>query len=138
MRMVLAAIVATVGGLTPAAAQIAVSKAQYAGGVLVVEGETSRPYQRVTLDRRFRTKTGRNTRFTFRVAYRPRDCVVQIRAGLDLRPAAISNCRPTLGSQRRFRGSPQGPDWRLTKPRRTGETRRKQRRDEIWRERPIR
>ena len=138
MRVAPAAFLVSIGWLAPAQAEIIISRARYAAGVLVVAGETSRPYQRVTLDNRFNTRTGRDRRFAFRVPYRPRDCVANVRAGSDVRPAVISNCRPTSGPAGRLATPPQGPEWRLTRPRRDGPTRREQPIGEIWRERPLR
>ena len=130
-------LVVLVGLLTPAAAEITIARARYAGGVLVVAGETSRPNQRVSLDRRFTTRNGRNKEFRFRVAYRPRDCIATIRAGADVRPAVVANCRPRLARERRAERAPTGPEWRLTNPRRNEGAPPKQRKDEIWRERPM-
>ena len=79
----------------PLRAEITVTRAEYGAGVLVVAGETSRPNQRVTLDRRYTTRTDRNNRFRFRIRYLPSDCSATLRAGREVRPAVISNCRPT-------------------------------------------
>jgi hypothetical protein len=80
----------------PAHAEITITEAQYAAGVLVVRGETSRANQRVTLDRRYRTRTNRFNEFRFRIRYLPPDCSVTIRAGRDIRPARIANCEIIL------------------------------------------
>lgn len=138
MRAAAIGFVVLLGLPAPAAAEITITKAHYAGGVLVVAGETSRPNQRVTLDRRFTTRTGRNKNFTFRVAYRPRDCIASIRAGSDVHPAVVANCRPRLRREgRRLKRARTGPEWRLTNPRRNDRAPRRQRSDEIWRERPT-
>lgn len=78
---------------TPAAAEITVTRAEYKAGVLVVRGETSRSNQRVTLDRRYSTRTDRNNVFRFRIRYLPGDCTLSIRAGQQVRPAYVANCR---------------------------------------------
>ena len=79
----------------PLRAEITVTRAEYAAGVLVVAGETSRRNQKVTLDRRYTTRTDRNNRFRFRIRYLPRDCTATLRAGRQVRPAVISNCNAT-------------------------------------------
>ena len=78
--------------LQPARAEITVTKSEYRRGVLVVRGETSRPGQRVTMDRRFKTRTDEFQEFAFRVRYLPRDCMVTLRAGYEVRPALVANC----------------------------------------------
>jgi hypothetical protein len=93
-RILIAAAALVVMGVGPAHSEITVNVARFASGVLTVQGETSRPHQRVTLDRRFRTRTDRNNRFSFRVRYRPRDCIASLRAGRDAHPAVIANCVP--------------------------------------------
>lgn len=85
---------AVVSMATVAHAEITVTHAQYAAGVLVVRGETSTPNQRVTLDGRYDTRTDRNKRFVFRLRYLPRECGVTIRAGQEVRPARVANCSP--------------------------------------------
>jgi hypothetical protein len=77
---------------TYAQAEITITRAEYVGGILFVRGETSRQNQRVTLDRRFSTRTDRFKEFRFRVRYLPRDCSVTIRAGQEVRPARVANC----------------------------------------------
>jgi hypothetical protein len=82
---------------TPGLAEITITRAEYAGGVLVVRGETSRRNQLVTLDGRYRTRTGRHNEFRFRIRYLPSDCSVTIRAGQEIRPARVANCDINLG-----------------------------------------
>lgn len=79
----------------PARAEITIIRAEYAAGVLVVEGETSRSNQLVTLDRKYRTRTNRYNEFRFRIPYLPPACGVTIRAGQEVRPARIANCDDT-------------------------------------------
>lgn len=79
-------------GAAPAHAEITVTRAEYAGGALVVRGETSRPNQRVTLDERYSTRTDRFREFRFRIRYLPPDCAISLRAGKEVRPAWIANC----------------------------------------------
>jgi hypothetical protein len=82
----------------PARAEVTITQAEYAAGVLVVRGETSQANQRVTLDGRYDTRTGPNKQFRFRIRYRPRDCVVDIRAGREVHPATITNCQAAAGA----------------------------------------
>lgn len=77
---------------SPAAAEITITKAEYANGVTLIRGEVERPSARVTLDRRYSTRSNRYGEFVFRVRYRPDDCTVAIRAGRDTHPVTISNC----------------------------------------------
>ena len=77
-------------------AEITIEESSYSAGVLTVRGETSQPDQRVTLDGRYAEWANRYGRFTFRVRYLPADCLAQIRAGQEERPAYITNCNPAL------------------------------------------
>lgn len=79
-------------GANSASAEITIQVAKFAKGVLTVKGETSRPGQTVTLDRKYRTRTDRNNQFAFHVRYRPSDCIASIRAGTQAHPAVVSNC----------------------------------------------
>lgn len=81
-------------------AEIIVSKADYASGVLVVRGETSRPKQRVTLDGHYRTRSDRENKFHFRVRYLPSDCGIVLRAGAETRPVNIANCETVAEDQK--------------------------------------
>ena len=85
----------TFAGAAPAQAEITLTRAEYAAGVLVVRGETSRPNQRVTLDGRYSTRTDRFKEFRFRIRYLPPDCSISLRAGLEERPAWVANCLPS-------------------------------------------
>jgi hypothetical protein len=78
----------------PAAAEITITQGEYESGMLVVRGETTQPHQRITLDDRFVARTDRNKRFLFKVRYAPRDCLVEIKAGIESRVAYIANCEP--------------------------------------------
>ena len=62
------------------------------GGMLLVQGETARTGQKVTLEGRYSTRTDRNRRFRFRVRYVPLDCLAEVRAGLELYLTSIANC----------------------------------------------
>ena len=88
----------------PAQAEITVRQAEYRGGVLRIVGETSQPDQKVTLDRRYETRTNDNKQFRFRIRYLPRNCTATLRAGSQVRPAVIANCEPVaiegVGPQR--------------------------------------
>lgn len=87
----------------PAGAEITVTRAEYAGGVLVVRGGTSQANQRVTMDGRYSTRTNRSMEFRFRVRYLPNDCGVTIRAGREVRPVRVSNC-DMVGTRQRKTG----------------------------------
>lgn len=80
--------------LSPAGArsEITITKAEHAGGITVIRGEVERANAKVTLDRRYSTRANRYGQFRFRVRYLPNDCTVDIRAGRDTHPVAISNC----------------------------------------------
>jgi hypothetical protein len=89
------ALALVLAGTGAAQAEITVHEAKYASGVLMVRGETTQPMQRLTLDERYAARTDRNKRFLFRIRYLPRDCIVELRAGQEVRPAVVSNCEPT-------------------------------------------
>jgi hypothetical protein len=80
----------------PARSEITITRAENIRGVLVVHGETSQPYQRVTLDRRYSTRTDKLKEFRFRVRYLPADCTISIQAGREARPAYIANCNARI------------------------------------------
>lgn len=77
---------------TDAVAEITITKAEYAAGVMLVRGEVERAHAKVTLDRRYSTRANRFGEFEFRVRYLPNDCTVEVRAGRDTHPVSISNC----------------------------------------------
>jgi hypothetical protein len=102
MRPILtgACLLAALGYSASAMAEITITRAEHIDGILFVQGETSRSNQLVTLDKRYRTRTGRANVFYFRVRYLPPDCSVTIRAGREVHPTRIANCdmavpRPT-------------------------------------------
>jgi hypothetical protein len=82
-----------------ARAEITVMQGEYAGGVLIVRGETSQPNQRITLDDRYTEWTDDNKRFRFRIRYLPADCIAKLEAGRDVHPIYITNCEPTGASR---------------------------------------
>ena len=90
--------ISLLAGAAPAHAEITITQAEYAAGVLVVRGETSRRNQRVTLDGRYKTRTDRFKEFRFRIRYLPSDCSISIRAGQQVRPVGVTNCgtRPSV------------------------------------------
>jgi hypothetical protein len=98
IRALCASPVALLALALPAHAEVTITQAEYAAGVLVVRGETSQANQRVTLDGRYDTRTGPNKQFRFRIRYLPRDCVVDIRAGREVHPATVTNCRAAAGA----------------------------------------
>jgi hypothetical protein len=73
-------------------AKITIRQAEYVGGMLLVQGETARTGQKVTLEGRYSTRTDRNRRFRFRARYLPLDCLAEVRAGLELYLISIANC----------------------------------------------
>lgn len=86
------AVTALLASSATARAEITINEAEYAAGVTVIRGETVRPNQLVTADRRYRTRSNRVGRFTFRIRYLPDDCIVSLRAGRVTRPVTINNC----------------------------------------------
>lgn len=84
--------ISLLAGAAPAHAEITLNRAEYANGVLLVHGETSRANQRVTLDGRYSTRTDRYNEFRFRIRYLPPDCSISLRAGREVRPAWVANC----------------------------------------------
>jgi hypothetical protein len=100
MRTIIVSTLA-IGMLTfTAQAEITVSEAQYAGGVLVVRGETSTPHQQVSLDRRYFKRSNKFKEFVFRVRYLPNDCTIKLRAGRDVQPALVRGCVSTDALER--------------------------------------
>lgn len=85
----------------PARADLLVDKAEYAAGVLVVEGSTPYQNQYVVLDKRYRERTGRGGRFVFRIKYLPQNCTIQLVAGSRKRQVQVQNCEPGLAPKRR-------------------------------------
>jgi hypothetical protein len=61
MRPILtsACLLAALGYSASAVAEITITRAEHVDGILIVQGETSRSNQLVTLDKRYRTRTGR-------------------------------------------------------------------------------
>lgn len=86
----------SLAGAADALAEITIEESNYTAGVLTIRGETSQPNQRVTLDGRYTEWANRYGGFTFRVRYLPGDCLAQIKAGQEERPAYITNCEPAL------------------------------------------
>lgn len=76
----------------PATADILVEQAMIAGGELKVTGRLIRSRaEAVILDDKFEAKVG-DGRFSFRLAYHPRTCVVKLEAGPESREAVIGYC----------------------------------------------
>lgn len=79
--------------LLPAAtAEIRVNEVRYDKGFLIVKGETSRPYQSVTLEKRFRQRSDQHGHFNFRLRYVAPLCKVGLKAGRDEHAATVANC----------------------------------------------
>jgi hypothetical protein len=113
-----AILIAVLVGTVPLRAEITVRQAEYAGGVLVVRGETARANQQVTLDGRYKTRTNRYKEFRFRVRYLPQNCGITLQAGQETRPARVLNCEilgvtpttpPGPATQRQSVATPAGP-----------------------------
>lgn len=92
LRIVSAGVSALLLTTIQSLAEITVTKAEYAAGVTLIQGEVERPNAKVTLDRRYSTQSNRYGQFAFKVRYLPNDCMVDIRAGRDTHPVVIGNC----------------------------------------------
>lgn len=92
---------------------ITISQGEYDAGVVVVEGETQQPNQKVTMDDRFTEWSDNVGRFGFRVRYLPDDCMVQLTAGREVRPVYLANCalgdRPAEQSGAKAASEPSSP-----------------------------
>lgn len=77
---------------TVAAAEIRIDDARYAGGVLVVRGHTTRPFQIIILDGHYKRRSNRDGRFIFRVPYRPRFCKIDLVSGSETKSVEVRNC----------------------------------------------
>jgi hypothetical protein len=98
--LVLTWIAAAMLMLADPARAITISKGEYQWSelrrdMLVVEGETQEPNQRVVLDDRFTEWSDHLGHFSFRVPYLPADCMVQLKAGQNVRQVVIANCTRT-------------------------------------------
>ncbi len=77
---------------TPALAEIKILAARITEGDLVVIGAIDTPDTEVTLDGRFTATTDADGRFTFRIAYHPMTCIVDVRARTYRRDVVVANC----------------------------------------------
>lgn len=78
---------------TPAMADILIDQAMITAGELRVVGRLSKPRQvSVFLDERFEAKSEANGRFTFRIAYHPASCIVNLQAENEQRQAVVGFC----------------------------------------------
>src|SRR4051812_26594231 len=75
-----------------AEADIKILAARITEGDLVVMGSLDVPDTEVTLDGLFTEKTDAHGRFTFRIAYHPSTCIVDLRAGALRRDVVVGNC----------------------------------------------
>jgi hypothetical protein len=91
MRLVLGLTVACLIA-SAADAEIRVSEAQYAGGILVVRGEVSEPGRTIVLNEKFTEKSDGKGWFVFRIPYLPLGCRVDLIAGPDRLSAPVENC----------------------------------------------
>jgi hypothetical protein len=78
-------------GAGPAAASIRITDSHYANGVLIVGGQVE-PNQRVTLDRKYNTKSDADGHFEFRESYKPDTCMSDVTAGTDSYSTLIEGC----------------------------------------------
>ena len=77
----------------PAMADIVIDQAMITAGELRVVGRLSKPRQvSIFLDERFETKADANGRFTFRIAYHPASCIVNLQAETEQRQAVVGFC----------------------------------------------
>ena len=88
---------------TPAAAYIGIRGAEMLAGVLIISGWTAKPNQEITLDGKFTTTSDERRRFRFRVPHYPDDCIVELKAGEDVRRAVVYGCAAA------GKPGPQGP-----------------------------
>src|SRR5829696_9244995 len=92
LKRLLAGSILIVSG-TPAMADIVIDQAMITAGELRVVGRLSKPRQvSIFLDERFETKADANGRFTFRIAYHPASCVVNLQAENEQRQAVVGFC----------------------------------------------
>ena len=78
---------------TAASAKISVGEARYEAGVLLVRGHSDHPNTEVTLDGMYKEWTSASGEFLFRVRYRPRGCVANIRIKDESFSTGVENCR---------------------------------------------
>lgn len=81
-----------IASLTPAVGAFVIKKAEYKAGITEVHGVTSKPFQTVTLDGRYSTKSDASGRFVFWIRYLPLDCVINVKVQDEMHSAAIANC----------------------------------------------
>jgi hypothetical protein len=78
---------------TNAEAEIGIEKARYASGVLVVRGETSKPFQIIVLDGQYKRRSDKGGHFVFRIPYRPRFCKIDLTSGSEVKSVEVENCK---------------------------------------------
>lgn len=91
-----------------ATAEIRIETARYAGGVLLVRGQTAAPFQIVSLDGRYERRSDKDGYFVFRIAYRPLFCAVDLTSGSEFKSVEVENCKthiPRLPSKKANRAS---------------------------------
>src|SRR5688572_7719165 len=82
-----------IASTSPAMGDILIDQAMITGGELRVVGRLSKPRQApITLDEQHQTRTDANGRFTFRVAYHPATCIVNIQAEDEQRQVVVGFC----------------------------------------------
>jgi len=97
--LIVAVVLLALASPASAADQItALSKVAIEAGNLVIEGKTRIGGQTVVLDNGVATTvsiTGTmGGEFSFNLAYRPADCVVDLEVGTEVKPAVVANCGP--------------------------------------------
>jgi hypothetical protein len=85
-------ILTPLGVAGPAAAQFEITAARIAAGDLIVMGLVGAPNSEVTLDDRFTETSDARGRFTFRIAYHPATCIVELKARAHRRSVVIASC----------------------------------------------
>lgn len=96
------------GLLWPAEARIRLNDSEMLAGLLVVTGHTQHPFETISLDGKYTTKSDGRRRFHFRVPYYPPTCTVTLKAGDDDRTAAVAVCAAAGNAGPRGEPGPQG------------------------------
>jgi hypothetical protein len=89
----LLAVVLSFGAVAAAHAEIKITEARYAAGVLVVRGNVGAPGREVVLNGRVKKTSFRNGGFRFIVPVLPPDCTVHVASGGEEASAPIDACQ---------------------------------------------
>ncbi len=91
MRLLTAALLLLLAGVSTASADIRIKESRYVDGKLIIAGVTA-PDVTVTLDRKYNTKSDADGDFKFTEHYKPFTCMSDIRSGASSYSAVISGC----------------------------------------------